>query len=365
MVKRLVVLALMVFVSHIAAAQSNFLLQGLFDLEGWKTDTMSTLLRRNGGELGPVVRLRAWSAVEPARGLFLFANVEAITGNAQPFGESELYVELEQWGIRYARHRALVINAGRMVHPFGAFGSRVLSTRNPLIGIPDGYLPVYPVGVMMSGERGMIDYRVAAVSLPPTHRDYVPGPDEALRPVVTLGVTPVQGFRVGFTATDGPYLNKDLNASRLNGRDWTDYHQRAAATDLEFGAGHFDLRSEFAVTSFEVPRNGWIDGQAGYAEVSQTLTPRVFVAARGEFNRYPFIRPTSDTTWISRRTDFKAFEVGGGFRFGAHTTGKVSYRRDDWTVTPSNAGFVRPGGYALAAQFSYQFDVAEWVTRLR
>lgn len=344
-------------------AQGNILLQGLLDLEGWKTDTLSTLLRRNGGELGPVVRLRLWSAVEPVRGLFLFANVENVAGSAQPFGESDVYAELEQWGVRLARHPSFVLNAGRMVHPLGAFGSRVLSTRNPLIGIPDGYLPVYPLGVMLSGERGKLDYRAAVVSLPPTHRDYVPKPDHAPRPVLSAGVTPVQGFRIGVTATDGPYLNDELTTSQLNGSNWKSYRQRIAAADLQFGVGHFDLRSEVVATEYEVPRNGRINGQAAYVEVSQTLTPRIFVAGRAEFNHYPFIRAISDTGWISRRTDFKAVEVGGGFRFGANTTLKASYRRDDWKVTSANTGFVRPGGQAFAVQFSRRFDVMEWVSR--
>ena len=363
MTRRLLVFVLSVLPS-LAAAQSNILFQGLLDLEGWKTDTTSTLLRRNGGELGPVVRLRLWSAIEPARGLFLFANVESEAGSGQAFGESGVYTALEQWGVRLARHPSLVLNAGRMVHPLGAFGSRVLSTRNPLIGIPDGYLPVYPLGVMASGERGKFDYRAAAVSLPPTHRDYVPDPDHALRPVLSLGVTPIQGFRIGVTATDGPYLNNELTSSQLDGKGWRSYRQRIAAADLQFGVGHFDLRSEVVATEYEVPRSGRINGQAAYVEASQTLTPRVFVAARAEFNHYPFIRAISDTDWISRRTDFKAVELGGGFRFGANTTLKASYRRDDWKVTAANAGFVRPGGQAFAIQFSRRFDVMEWVSRL-
>ena len=118
--RRRLALLLMLALPSTAKAQSGILLQGLLDIEGWKTDTNSTLLRRNRGEVGPVYRLRLWSAVEPARGLFLFANVEATAGSAQPFNESELYVELEQWGVRFARHRAFVLNAGRMVHPLGA-----------------------------------------------------------------------------------------------------------------------------------------------------------------------------------------------------------------------------------------------------
>lgn len=361
--KRAAVVAIALALAAPARGQGGVLLQGLLDVEGWKTDTSSTLLQRNGGDPAGLFRLRMWSAVEPVRGLFVFASGLAVGGSARRFDAPRTTVILEQGGLRLARHRALVINAGRMLHPIGSFGSRLLSTRNPLIGVPDAYLPVYPLGVMVSGERGWLDYRAALVSLPPTHRDYVPDPDPAIRPALGIGVTPRVGFRIAVNATAGTYLNKDLTASQLDGREWSSYRHRVIATDVDYGAGHFDLRGEFAISEFEVPRTGTIDGPAGYAEARVTLTPRVFVAARGELNRYPFIRPISNTAWISRRTELRAVEGGVGYRFGANTVAKASVSADRWVVTPENAGFVRPGGKAVAVQLSRQFDVADWIAR--
>lgn len=345
----------------LAGAQGGALIQGVVDVEGWKTDTMSTVLERNGGDPGGLYRLRLWTAVEPLRALFFFANAVAEGGHGRRFDGPGTTVTLEQGGVRYARHRALVFDAGRMVHPLGVFGARVLSTRNPLIGIPDGYIPVYPVGAMVSGARGKIDYRLAGITLPPTHRGYVPRPDPLIRPLIGIGVTPMTGLRVGASATDGAYLNGELSSSQLNDRGWQSYRQRVLAGDLQYGFGHFDLRAEFVVAKFEVPRRGWIDGQAGYGEVRATLTPRVFVAARTEFNRYPFIRPLSETEWVSRHTELRAVETGLGYRFGANTLMKVTFSADDWVVTPENAGFIRPGGKALAVQFSREFDLTEFV----
>jgi hypothetical protein len=341
--------------------QGGILLQGVLDVEGWKTDTSSNMLSRNGGDPAGLYRVRLWSAIEPARGVFLFANGIAEGGNARRYEGPGTTVALEQGGVRYARHRALVIDAGKMIHPTGSFGARLLSTRNPLIGIPDAYLPVYPLGVMVSGVRGKLDYRAAVVSLPPTHRDYVPEPDRAPRPALGLGMTPFVGFRVAINATSGPYLNDDLRP-----QDWRSFHQRVIATDVQYGFAHFDLRAEFAITDFEVPTRERIDGPAGYAEARATLTPRVFVAARGEFNRYPFIRAgpgPMGTTWIARRTELRAFEAGIGFRFDATTLLKASFSVDDWVVTPENASFVRPGGKAIAVQLSREFDLMELVAR--
>jgi hypothetical protein len=348
----------MVLAATSARAQGGVLLQGVFDVEGWKTDTMSTLLMRNGGDPAGLYRLHLWGAVEPTRGLFVFANAKAEGGNARRFDGPGTTVQLQQGGVRYARHRAAVIDVGRMAHPIGGFGTRELSTRNPLIGIPDGYPPVYPLGAMLSGEKGRFDYRGGAITLPPTHRDYVPYAEAAIRPVAGVGVTLKQGLRVGVSATDGSYLNDELTSSQLNGRGWRTYRQRVLASDAQYGFAHVDFKADYAVANFEVPYSGWIAGQAGYAEARATVTPRVFVAVRGEFNRYPFISPATPTSWTARPTELRAVEAGGGFRFGANTILKASVSADHWVVTPDNYAFVRPGGRAVALQLSRAFDVA-------
>jgi hypothetical protein len=104
-------------------------------------------------------------------------------------------------------------------------------------------------------------------------------------------------------------------------------------------------------------------GVAGYAEARVTVTPVVFIAARGEFNRYPFIRPVSATAWTARRTELRAMEAGVGYRFGANTTMKATFSADRWVVTPENAGFIRPGGKAVAVQLSRSFDLVELAAR--
>jgi hypothetical protein len=339
------------------------LLQGIADVEGWATDTSSTLLVRNHGNPGALYRLHLWSAIEPRRGLFVFAQGEAEAGNARAITTPGVTAELEQAGLRYARHRSAVLNLGRMYHPLGAFAPRIFSTRNPLIGIPDGYTPVYPWGAMINGERKRVDYRVAAVSRPLTHRDYVPPASDALRPVVGIGVSPWIGFRIGASATSGPYLNRDLSSSQLNGQSWRSYHQRVIAGEAQYGVGHFDLRAEYAHADFDVPRNGRINGQTGYVETRYTVTPQLFLAARGEVNQYPFIASFTPTTWVSRQTSFRDVEAGLGFRVTESTLVKATFRVDNWDVTSDNSAFVRPGGRAFGVQVSQAFDVMRMMAR--
>jgi hypothetical protein len=346
------------------SAQGGVLIQGIADLEGWSTTASSNLLTRNSGRGGGVIRGQLWSAVEPWRGVFLFAQGQAEGGNARAFGATDTEVALEQGGIRFTRDPRFVVNAGKMFHPVGTFAPRSFSTRNPLIGTPDGYSPVYPIGAMLSGDVGRVDYRAALVSLPLTHVDYVPDPDAAPHPVVGFGITPVIGLRFGASGTTGPYLNRDLTSSQLNGKDWKSYRQRLVAGDAEWGIRHYDFRAEYAWASYDVPGQRAIDGATGYLEARYTVTPRIFVAGRGEVNNYPFIAAFGPT-WVARRTDFRDWEAGLGLRATASTLVKLSYRWDQWTVTPANTAFVRPGGHAVAVQLSQAFDVMDWVAMAR
>jgi hypothetical protein len=360
-VRVVVAVALTGLVAPRARAQGGVLLQGIVDVEGWSTDTNSTLLTRNRGRAGDVLRAQLWTAVEPWRGIFLFAQGGGEGGTGRPFDERYTEASLDQAGLRMARDPRFVVNVGKLPHPVGVFASRNFSTRNPLIGTPDGYLPVYPVGAMLSGEIGRADYRAAVVSLPLTHRGYQPDPDAAAHPVIGVGFTPATGVRAGVTATVGAYLNRDFTSSQLAGRSWTAYKQRQVASGAEYGVSHFDFRGEFAWSSYDVPTRPAIAGTTGYVEGRYTVTPRVFLAARGEVNHYPFIRSVSQTAWVTRRTDFTDWEAGVGVRATESTLIKASYRGDKWTVTPATAGFLRPGGRAIAIQLSQSFDVMDWL----
>ena len=100
-----------------------------------------------------------------------------------------------------------------------------------------------------------------------------------------------------------------------------------------------------------------------YLEPKYTLTPKLFAAARWEVNDYPFVTySTGQSRWIANQTDFHDWEAGLGYRLGASTLLKASYRTDHWKV-PSM--FIRPGGHAFALQLSHAFDVMDWFDRDR
>jgi hypothetical protein len=348
----------------VAAAQGGLLLQGIANGELWSTNTSSNFLTRNNGRVGPSGQLDLWSAVEPWRGMFLYGAVEVQGGPARADTAGDL-VDVEQLGVRFERSTRLVIDVGKMPSPVGAFAGRRFSTRNPLIGMPDGYPVQYPVGAVASGTAGWVDYRGGAVSLAVAHPGYTPVPDRAINPVIGAGITPVVGVRLGVSGTVSSYLNKSFTSAQLDARDWTSYHERIGALDAELSRGYLELHGEWARSEYDVPRRvGPARGTTYYVEAKYTISPRFFLAARRERNNYPFIAAFG-AAWASSNTDFHDTEVGAGVRLSPSTLLKGSYRTDTWVVTPANSAFIKPGGHAVAIQLSQSFDVMDLVTRKR
>ena len=342
-----------------AAAQGTVLLQGLADAELWATDSGSTLLTRNHGRPGALGRLHLWGAAELGPRVVVYAAGTGEAGPARGEEGAEWYTDMA--GVRVTQSRALVLDAGKMSHPVGAFASRRFSMRNPLIGVPDGYPVRYPLGVQLSGARGRVDYRAAVVSLPVTHDVYSPEPTETARPAVGGGFTPTTGVRVGASATWGPYLRRDLPAALLAGHSWRAYTQHVGAVDVQVSRGYLELRGELGASRYEVPgdsvgRTVISKGFTYYAEAKYTLTPRFFLAGRLERNDYPYIQPASETTWLSNATNMYNGELGAGFRLDARTLLKASVRADRWYV-PAAMRDILPNGTAFALQVSRTFDV--------
>ncbi len=346
--------------SGVASAQGPVLLQGILDGEAWSTNTSSNLLTRNVGRPAGLGRLQVWGAYEPVRHWVLYAQGEAEAGNARNSTETQDFYS-DQFGIQYSPTQLFVVDAGKLTPLIGTFSTRRFSTRNPLIGIPDGYSLQYPLGVKVSGETSHFDYRAAMVSLPADHLGYVPRATARLRPAIGAGFTPIVGARIGASFTVGPYLNHSIGATQLAGKRWSAYDQRVLALDAAFSRGYLETHAEFARGSYDVPgRANAVSGLTYYAEAKYTLSPRFFLAARAERNKYPFIRPTSSATWVANLTDFVDGEVGGGYRFAASTLFKLSVRGDRWWVR-SGAGFRGQGGHAIAVQLSQAFDVMNWL----
>jgi hypothetical protein len=345
-------------------AQGGVLVQGIADGEGWFTNNSSNLLTRNGGRPAGLLRIDLWGAAEPVRGLVFYAEGYGESGPAGSERTTTTSFWGNQLGVRYATTPAFVVDVGKMTPVIGTFAPRHFSTRNPLIGMPDGYTLQYPVGAKVSGRVSIFDYRVAMVSLPTTHVGYEPEPSPRLRPAVGGGITPIVGLRLGGSFTAGSYLNKDDSLSLPAGTSWSDFHQRVAAFDASYTRGYLETHIEAARGTYDLPARGSITGFTYYGEVKYTFAPRFFLAARAERNDYPFIRAATTVggTYAGRLTDFVDGEIGGGYRVSTSALLKVSVRGDRWWVKPGG-GFRGQGGHAVAIQLSQAFDLTDLIDR--
>jgi hypothetical protein len=361
--RKTLTLALLAMLAPLPArAQGGILFQGVLDAEVWKTDSLSSLLARNGGRPGAMGRVGLWAAAEPWRDVVMFGQLSAETGPGRHEEGSELYVT--QYGTRWSPSDAFMLEAGKMTHVVGTFSSRWLSFRNPLVGMPDGYSLVYPFGVKLSGATSVVDWRVAVLSKPLTHEDYTVAPSHAPRPAAGVGITPFTGFRLGASATVGPYLDRNLAPTLFAGRDWRSYHQRLLAADLQLSRGYFEAFAELAHGKYDVPGAEPVAGLTWYVETKYTFTPRLYAAVRVERNDYPYVMPYDDVTWIAQKSDFTDVEAGAGFRLTSSTLLKLSVRADHWVPNP-NPFAPQTSGRALAMQLSQTFDLVDLATRKR
>src|SRR5579862_598682 len=214
-----------------AARGQRVAIETLADIELWKTDDSSRLLARNNGHAAAEGRLHAWLSWQPAPALSLLAIGVAQGGDAYE-GHWSSGFELAE--LRYAPSRALVLEGGKILLPFGTFGARRFSNTNPVIGVPDTYPTEYPWGATLSGAAGPLDYRAAMVSLPTVNEDYTPAPDHRLRPALGVGVSIGPELRVGASWTHGPYLGAWVSPDVPSGHTWDAYQQTVSGVDLHY-----------------------------------------------------------------------------------------------------------------------------------
>lgn len=348
-------------------AQRPVSAEALVDVEGWKTDSLSRLLARNGGDPAYEVRVHAWLGWQASSRLQLvalgvgeFGTAGYVSTNSE---DAEANGGLELLGARWTPSPRFGLEAGKVLMPVGSFGQRHFSDVNPLVGAPDMYPPLYPWGAVASGSAGAFDWRAGVVSLPSVNTRYTPIPENRMRPVGGIGVRVGPAFRLGASATHGPYLGSRYDAQLPAGAAWTDFAQTVVAGDARFSAGRFEVRGEVAWSEYEAPTHASpLHGTGWYAEGKATLSPRVFVAARYEDYAYPFILPVNPGFWVGNVTTQHNAEVGGGYRFTPSALLKVSFRKDDWPQ-PHPPGVTLANGYAVAVQFSWRLYLTEMLAR--
>jgi len=258
------------------------------------------------------------------------------------------------------------LEAGLIRLPFGTWGPRTYSDKNPLVGIPLGYsyhtaLIVYR-NTLQKSPAELLSYRGRGGDPSPTFGissglplvydncwnsgflifggngkwEYMAGAlaGSLSNPVIELnrsrpqvsgrvGFTPMLGLTVGSSFAYGPYLTKANEKDLPAGAKATDYNQTVFGWDLNFERGKFIGHAETMVNRWIHPYvSEPLDAYSGYVEGVYKFATQFFLAAR--YDRMEFSKITDaaggESVW-----DFPLYrvETGLGYRFDRNVTFKL------------------------------------------
>jgi hypothetical protein len=271
----------------------------------------------------------------------------------------------------------LDIQAGKIPPTFGAFGRRLYSNDNPLIGYPLAYqylvsirpdaIPAvnddllrmrargwqssFPVGspeeqpgvsvisgfdwdtgVQVRGGSDIIEGAIAITNgslSAPRFRDDNGGKQVSGR----VQVQPAFGLFVGVSAARGAWLSRDVERRAADGQDTS--LQRAIGLDAEYSRGHWIVRAEAVHSAWELPgvltaaTSLDLTATGGWVESAYRLTPRLFVAGRADALTFSKIRGTlfggQPTEWDA---PIRRLELGGGWYLQRNLVAKVAVQRN-------------------------------------
>ena len=248
--------------------------------------------------------------------------------------------EMYQLQIRYQPSTRIPVrvDAGIIASPLGAITLEMRPDRNPLIGTPSYYftpLPSfdgkydrvqimsggYPLGAMasMSGRRW--DARAGVTDGTPTrNRKMMSGtrPPARAQFVAGGGITPFEGLRIGTGFAHGVYREPALATATAPARPAMD--ATIFTIEGEYSIRYTRVTGEWVRDNFETASTPAVS-RGLLLEAVQTLTPRIYAAARTTKTSTPVFAAGTRT----RRTS-GTMEATIGYRVSPEITLKAGYQ---------------------------------------
>jgi hypothetical protein len=247
--------------------------------------------------------------------------------------------QLYELALRYERPGpiGLRIDGGIFTSPLGLSLLENRPDKNPVVsqhstlylpipryepGTPTTFLlaAAYPLGAKVTISGARWDARVAVIDSSPIRGRPFFGdnkPPRMANVVAGAGFTPYVGLRLGAAFAAGDYAD----VSEVRDTTHGDRHATIAQVEGEWAFGYTRIAGEFLWTRRELSTgDAHVDG--GWIEFTQTVHPRVFLAARYD---------DQWTTWISpadrseRDEPYRRFESTVGFRLLPEVTLRASY----------------------------------------
>jgi hypothetical protein len=220
------------------------------------------------------------------------------------------------------------------------------------VRLPVVWGPSYATGFSVSGTLGHLDYAAEVKNAGLSSRPAVWNDDDRTwdHPAVNgrIGFRPSPTWNFGLSLGDSPYLRSDAAATIPSPLGRGDFRQRVVAQDASFAWHHVQIWTEAFEARYTNPRVGNASVVGYYVEMKYKLTPRWFVAARWNEQRYGQITDLAGarTKWDR---DTNRVDLGTGFRITAHAQLKLEYSLQHYNVGP------RENEHLLAGQFVLKF----------
>jgi len=255
-------------------------------------------------------------------------------------------IQLYQAGARYERPGRVStrIDVGQIVSPVGLglldwrpnLNPTILPHLTYVVPMPvfDATVPrqvpvsqSYPLGGLVTVSSLKWDVRAALVNAAPT-RGWALGAANNPRstPVIEAGagITPAIGLRLGVSMAHGKYATPEEAPRTPDGRMMT-----LVGGEGEFSFGYTKMSGEVVRTAFETS-TGTAVAYEYFLQGTQTLTPRLFAAARYESSSAP---PLNTGIVPGVRTHMNMFETTAGIRITRDVTIRTSfYTRHSYTA---------------------------------
>jgi hypothetical protein len=178
----------------------------------------------------------------------------------------------------------------------------------------------YPFGAKVTVSGAKWDTRLAVVDSSPVRGRPVFGanrPPRMPNVVAGAGFTPYIGLRFGASVATGPYAAEAEVVNKTRG----DRHASLAQVEGEWAFGYTRIAGEFLWTARQLATSdSRVDG--GWIEMTQTLTPRFFAAARYDDQWTDW---TSEPDMRDRHETYRRLETTLGFRVMPELTLRASY----------------------------------------
>jgi hypothetical protein len=247
--------------------------------------------------------------------------------------------QIYQLGVRYERpgRVGLRVEGGHLPSPIGFALLENRPDLNPVVSQHSAYyLPLprvdpetiprtfliaaaYPLGAQVTVSGRGWDARGAVVDSSPIRGRPFFGstkPPRMTNTVVGVGVKPHIGLRIGASVGRGAYVAQ----SELAGPAASDRDATVVQLEAEWSFGYTRVAGELLRSSLETARSDAV-AAGGWVEITQTLTPRLFIAGRADSQRFRYERVSG----VREQQRYHRFEAIAGVRVSRDLTLRGGY----------------------------------------